>query len=141
MVKSFRDLQVWQKAMDLAEAIYTVTDDFPSSEKFGLTSQLRRASVSIPSNIAEGRTVGGGRFLYHIRIALGSGAELQTQIELSVRRSYVSPERAQAVLDSAAEVARMLHGLHAALKVRQARVRVVGVTIALLALHASGVLS
>jgi four helix bundle protein len=139
MVKSFRELQVWQKAMNLAVAIYTMTDDFPNSEKFGLTSQIRRAAVSIPSNIAEGRAIGGGRFLHHLRIALGSGAELQTQIELAVRRSYISAERAQSVLDGAAEVARMVHAMHSALKVRQAAIRATGATAVLLALHAGGV--
>ena len=69
MVKSFRDLQVWQKAMDLADAVYLATAEFPRDEVFGLRSQIRRAAVSIPSNIAEGRAIGGGRFLHHIRIA------------------------------------------------------------------------
>ena len=123
MVNSFRDLQVWQKAMDLADTIYTMTAAFPREEMFGLAAQLRRAAVSIPSNLAEGRAIGGGRFLHHIRICLGSEAELETQIELSVRRCYVSRERARSVLEAAAEVARMLHGLHAALKARQARTR------------------
>jgi four helix bundle protein len=138
MVESFRDLQVWQKAMDLADAVYTITADFPRSEMFGLATQLRRAAISIPSNIAEGRAIGGGRFLYHLRIALGSEAELETQIELSVRRSFISAERARGILASAAEVARMLHGTHRALKARQARLRTAGATAVLLMLHASG---
>jgi four helix bundle protein len=139
MVESFRDLQVWQKAMDLADTVYTITAGFPRSEMFGLATQLRRAAVSIPSNIAEGRTIGGGRFLYHLRVALGSEAELETQIELSVRRSFISAERARGILSSAAEVARMLHGMHRALKARQARLRAAGATAVLLILHASGV--
>jgi len=132
MVKSFRDLQVWQKAMDLADAVYTMTAEFPRHEMFGLTSQIRRASVSIPSNIAEGRAVGGGRFLHHIRIALGSEAELQTQIELAVRRAYLTEARARAVLDDATEVGRMLHGMLNALEARQARIRTAGMTALLL---------
>ena len=111
MVNSFRDLLVWQKAMDLAGAIYTATADFPRHELFGLTAQLRRAAVSIPSNIAEGRAIGGGRYRHHVRIAIGSEAELQTQIELAVRRAYLTPERAKALLDDASEVGRMLHGV------------------------------
>ena len=111
MVNSFRDLLVWQKAMDLAGAIYTATADFPRHELFGLTAQLRRAAVSIPSNIAEGRATGGGRYRHHVRIAIGSEAELQTQIELAVRRAYFTPERAKALLDDASEVGRMLHGV------------------------------
>jgi four helix bundle protein len=140
MVKSFRDLQVWQKAMDLADALYTITAEFPRSEMFGLTAQMRRAAVSIPSNIAEGRATGGGRFLTHIRIALGSEAELQTQMELSVRRQYLPEERARIVLADAAEVGRMLHGMHKALKLRQARVRATGLTVVLLLLYGGNIL-
>jgi four helix bundle protein len=140
MVKSFRQLLVWQKAMDLADAVYTITVDFPRSEMFGLVSQLRRAAVSIPSNIAEGRAIGGGRFMHHLRIAIGSEAELQTQVELSVRRSYLSADQARIVLQRSAEVCRMLHGLHAALKARQARTRTAVTTAIVLALHAGGFL-
>ena len=119
MVQTFRDLLVWQKAMNLADAVYTATAGFPGDEKFGLVAQIRRAAVSIPSNIAEGRAIGGGRFLLHIRIAIGSEAELETQIELAVRRSYLTSDRAQAILNDAAEVRRMLHGMHRALKTRR----------------------
>lgn len=139
MVKSFRDLLVWQKAMNLADAIYTLTASFPRTEMFGLTSQIRRAAVSIPANIAEGRAVGGGRFLHHIRIALGSEAELETEIELSVRLKYLTTDQAKRILESAAEVARMLHGLHSALAARRARMRVAAATATLLAIYASTV--
>ena len=135
MVKSFRELLVWQKSMALADAIYSVTSQFPREEMFGLAAQIRRAAVSIPSNIAEGRAVGGGRFLYHIRIALGSEAELQTQIELSLRRAYISPQDAHDVFEKASEVGRMLHGLHDALKARRARIGAAGATAILLVLH------
>ena len=123
MVKSFRDLQVWQKAMDLADAVYLATAEFPRDEVFGLRSQIRRAAVSIPSNIAEGRAIGGGRFLHHIRIAFGSEAELQTQIDLAVRRTYITPDRARDLLDDATEVRRMLHGMLNGLEAREARSR------------------
>ena len=66
MIQSFRDLRVWQKGMDLAVAVYRVTEAFPKSETFGLTSQIRRASVSIPSNVAEGKAVGGQGYRRHI---------------------------------------------------------------------------
>src|SRR5687768_7143237 len=138
MVQSFRDLQVWQKAMDLADAVYTATAQFPRVEMFGLTSQVRRAAVSIPSNIAEGRTVGGGRFLHHIRIALGSGAELETQIELAVRRSYLTPALARSILTDASELRRMLHAMHSGLKARQSRVRTVGMTVLLILGYSAG---
>ncbi|HEX6162626.1 MAG TPA: four helix bundle protein [Vicinamibacterales bacterium] len=133
-------MQVWQKAMDLADAMYTITADFPRSEMFGLTSRMRRAAVSIPSNIAEGRAIGGGRFLHHVRIALGSEAELQTQIELSVRRGFLTAEDGRTALADTAEVGRMLHGLHDALKRSQARIRVAQATGVLLFLHAAGFL-
>ena len=132
MVKSFRDLQVWQKAMDLADAIYTATADFPRNEGFGLASQLRRAAVSIASNVAEGRAIGGGRFLHHVRIAIGSEAEVQTQIELALRRSYINREQARVLLDHAAEVGRMRHGLLRGLEAAQSRARITGITLFLI---------
>ena len=131
MVKSFRDLQVWQKAMDVADAVYVATADFPKTEMFGLTAQVRKAAVSIPSNIAEGRAIGGGRFLHHLRIAIGSEAEVQTQIEIAIRRSYINPAQARVLLEDAAEVGRMLHGLLNALEARRAANRAAGATILL----------
>lgn len=89
-IQSHKDLKVWQESMDFVVMIYDVTEQFPSKEAFGLTSQLRRASVSIPSNIAEGAGRKGGkeftRFLY---IALGSLSEVETQIEISQRLDYI----------------------------------------------------
>ena len=84
----FRNLTVWQKSMDLAQRVYADTDKFPRSEVHGLTSQLRRAAVSIPSNIAEGKAIGGQSYPRHVKIALGSEAELQTQIELARRTRF-----------------------------------------------------
>ncbi|WP_242131015.1 four helix bundle protein [Aestuariivivens marinum] len=88
--QSHRDLKVWQEAMNLVVIIYELTEKFPSNEAFGLASQLRRAAVSIPSNIAEGAGRKGGkefaRFLY---IALGSLSEVETQIEIAVRLQYL----------------------------------------------------
>ena len=129
MVPSFRDLLVWQKAMNLADTVYTTTAQFPREELFGLTGQLRRAAVSIPSNIAEGRAIGGGRYLHHLRIAIGSEAELETQIELAVRRSYLTADSARIILDEATAVRRMLHGLYRSLRAR--RLGVAGSTLIL----------
>jgi four helix bundle protein len=140
MVKSFRELHVWQKAMGLTDALYTATTGFPRDEMFGLAAQIRRAAVSIPSNVAEGRAVGGGRFMHHIRIALGSEAELQTQIELAMRRAYIPIERGRVLLEQASEVWRMLHGLHDGLKARRTRMRTAGATTLLLVLHVGGFL-
>jgi four helix bundle protein len=115
MIQSFRDLTVWQKAMDLAVRIYGTTETFPRSEMFGLVSQLRRAATSIPSNIAEGKAVGGLSFPRHLRIAHGSEAELQTQIELARRLNFLGDADAKALLSEASEVGRMLVGLERSL--------------------------
>jgi len=115
MIQSFRDLQVWQKSMDLAVRVYKASEKFPSSETFGLTSQVRRASVSIPSNVAEGKAVGGQRYRRHVKIALGSDAELQTQIELATRLGMLNDADAEELLQHAAEIGRMLAGLFRAL--------------------------
>ncbi len=111
MIQSFRDLTVWQKAMDLAVTVYTTSDQLPRTEAFGLISQIRRAAVSIPSNVAEGKAVGGRHYIRHLRIALGSEAELQTQIELAVRLKMISNTDARNLLSDTAEVGRMLSGL------------------------------
>ena len=107
----FRNLIVWQKGMDLAERVYPVTEKFPRSEVYGLTSQIRRAVVSIPSNIAEGKAIGGLSYPRHIKIALGSEAELQTQIELAQRLKMLSDAEAIELLEHASEVGRMLVAL------------------------------
>ena len=111
MIQSFRDLTVWQKSMDLAVAVYRGTEAFPKSETFGLTSQIRRASVSIPSNVAEGKAVGGQRYRRHVKFALGSNAELQTQLELAARLKLLTESEGNTLLERASEVGRMLAGL------------------------------
>lgn len=88
-----KDLEVWKKSMDLVETIYKLTQTFPDSEKFGLTSQMRRSAVSIPSNIAEGSARKGDKELIHfLPIALGSLSELDTQYTIAVRINYTSKE-------------------------------------------------
>jgi four helix bundle protein len=85
-VQSFRDLIVWQKSIDLATAVYRVTREFPREELYGLTSQIRRCAVSVPSNIAEGQgRMTSGEFRQFLGIARGSNFELQTQIEIARR--------------------------------------------------------
>jgi four helix bundle protein len=111
MIHSFRDLVVWQKGMDLAVQVYKISEKMPRSEMFGLTSQLRRAAVSVPSNIAEGKAVGGQSYPHHLKIALGSEAEIQTQVELARRLQMLNDADARAVMDQASEVGRMLAGL------------------------------
>jgi four helix bundle protein len=118
MIQSFRDLSVWQRAMVLAERVYSVTESLPRSETYGLISQMRRAAVSIASNIAEGKAVGGGAYKRHIRIALGSEAELQTQIELAVRLKLLARIEADRLLSETSEVGRMLSSLRKSLMQR-----------------------
>ena len=107
----FRNLTVWQKGMDLAERVYAHTEKFPRSEIYGLTSQVRRAAVSIPSNIAEGKAIGGQSYTRHLKIALGSQAELETQIELARRLKMLTEADAVELIEKASEVGRMLVGL------------------------------
>ena len=86
MINSYKDLIVWQRALELSVSIYVLTENFPKEEIYGLTSQMRRAAVSIASNIAEGRFRGSRKdFSQFLRISYGSGAELETQIELAKR--------------------------------------------------------
>jgi four helix bundle protein len=115
-LKSFQELIVWQKAMDLVEEVYRVSGGFPREELYGLTSQLRRAAVSIPSNVAEGQ----GRhttadFLRHLSIAYGSLLELETQILIATRLTYLPMERCSAVLNKSGEVGRLMNGLRSSL--------------------------
>lgn len=115
MVQSFRDLLVWQKGMDLAVLVYKGSEKFPRSEMFGLSSQVRRAVVSIPSNVAEGKAIGGQSYPRHVKIALGSEAELQTQLELAKRLGLLTPDEADSLIAHTAEVGRMLTSLFNAL--------------------------
>ena len=117
-VTSYRDLDVWQKAVDLVIACYEIAGRFPRKEEFGLGSQIRRAAVSIPSNIAEGHGRSStGDYLHHLAIAHGSLMELETQLEDSRRLDYVDDVAFQVASDHALEVGRMLHGLIRSLKV------------------------
>ena len=94
MAKSFRELRVWNKAMDLAMLIHSVTADFPRHEIYGLTSQMRRSAVSIASNIAEGSVRGTRKdFKHFVTIARGSNCELQTQLDLAMRLKFGQAER------------------------------------------------
>ncbi len=117
MMHSYKDLVVWQKAMDLVIELYKLTENFPKSEVYGITSQMRRSSVSIPSNIAEGRRRSSrkdyNRFLV---IAYGSGAELETQVELSKRLGYGKTPDFEVVERLLLEVMKMLNVLISKLK-------------------------
>lgn len=110
VVRTFRDLIAWQKAMNLARMVYKATDVMPTAERFGLTNQMRRAAVSLPSNIAEGHgRQGRADYLKHLRIARGSLAELSTQLELAWSLQFMSQDETLAEL--LAETDRVFQGL------------------------------
>lgn len=111
-IKSYKDLFIWQKSMVLVTGIYTITKTFPASEMYGLTSQLRRSAVSIPSNIAEGygrnSTNDYKRFL---QIAGGSLYELQTQIEIAFNLKYLEEQKHIEIIDLSIEIDKMLYSI------------------------------
>jgi four helix bundle protein len=112
MARSFRDLQVWRNAMGLVVEIYTVTRTFPPDERFGLTSQLRRAAVSVPSNIGEGKRRRRQKALaHHLDIALGSQGEMEVQLEIAHRVGLLSLSDYERLRADTEEIGRMLNGL------------------------------
>ena len=115
-LQSYRELIAWQKAVELVVTIYDVTKTFPKEEIYGLTAQMRRCAVSVPSNIAEGQgRLSTGEFKQFLGNARGSLFELQTQITIAERLKFVTTERAQQLLDSAIEVGKISNGLLASL--------------------------
>jgi four helix bundle protein len=117
MGNSFRDLLVWQRAMQLAVAVYRLTRDFPREELYGLTSQARRSAVSISSNIAEGQgRLSSGEFKQFLGIARGSNFELQTQIEIARSLKMGDPKLLDEADGLSHEVGKMLYGMLESLK-------------------------
>ena len=111
-VKNYRELIVWQRAMEVVEMVYTLTKGFPNDERFGLTSQIRRAAVSIPSNIAEGQARDStAEFLRFLSIAQGSRAEVETQLLIASQLGYANPESIKPILNKLEEVKRMTYSL------------------------------
>jgi four helix bundle protein len=118
-VKSFRDLRVWQAAMDLVEKIYRLTQKFPNHEVYGLTNQLRRAAVSIPSNIAEGHAREHTKeYLNFLSVTQGSIAEVQTQVEIADRLGYAAHSAVREVLDDSVSLSKQLYALRNAVAKR-----------------------
>ena len=112
MAKSFRELKVWKKAVDLALLVYEITAQFPKQETYGLSSQMQRASVSIASNIAEGSARGTRRdFRQFVKLAEGSNCELQTQLLIARRLRYASGEKCDVLDGLSDEVGKMLTAL------------------------------
>ena len=116
MIRDYRDLLIWQGAMKLAKAIYSATATFPVAEMYGLTSQIRRSAISVPSNIAEGHgRENEGDFRRFLAIARGSLAELQTQLILSGDLGFIENEAVAPLLKSTEELARMIRGMQKSL--------------------------
>jgi len=108
-MKSHKDLDVYKKSLDLVVDVYKMTRSFPKEEKYGLCSQLQRAAVSIPSNIAEGAARKNDKeFIQFLHIALGSAAEIETQVEISKRLGYI---RNISITDKVTDIRRMIQGL------------------------------
>jgi four helix bundle protein len=115
--RGYQDLIAWKKSMVLARTVYTLTKAWPREEVWGLTSQIRRAAVSIPANIAEGNgRTGKQEFLHHLSIAHGSLCEVETLLLLSRNFNYSSPEETDEALHSANEVGRIIRGLMSSLR-------------------------
>ena len=116
-LQHYRQLIGWQKAMELVKSVYELTNQFPKDEIYGLTSQLRRAAVSVPSNIAEGQGRESTReFLHHLSIAYGSLMEVETQILIAESLAYIGQDDARTILERTAETGRLINGLVRALK-------------------------
>ena len=121
VIKSYRDLQVWQKAIDLVVESYKVVNLLPKNEVYSLATQIQRAAVSIPANIAEGHGRDHlGDYLHHLSCANGSLMELETHFLIASNLSYITEPQLESVLKSAAELGRMLAGLINKLKARRA---------------------
>lgn len=115
--KNYEDLVVWKKSIALSKNIYLVTASFPKEEQYGLTAQIRRSSVSIPSNIAEGCSKSSSKdFLRFLDIAVGSAAELHTQLLIAHEIALLTKADFDGINEQTKEISRMLHGLRASIK-------------------------
>ena len=120
-IESFRDLDVWNVAMAMAVRVYEVLGRLPAEERFELAGQMRRAAVSVPSNVAEGHAIGmPTRYRYHVRVALGSSAELSTCIELCQRLGYIDAKTAENAESDLCRTRQLLHGVLRSLRLQLA---------------------
>ena len=111
-LSSYRELIVWQKSMDLTVRIYALTRSFPTAERYGITSQMRRSASSIPANIAEGQARRStGEFVQSLGVARGSLAELETFLTLSTKLEMTTPEQCRCLFEDCAEINKMLNAL------------------------------
>lgn len=118
-VNSYKDLLVWQKSIELTVSVYALTATFPKTEVFGLSSQVQRATVSVPSNIAEGHARDSTKeYLRFISIAIGSLAEVETQLTIAHKLQLINQETLGEQLEKTGEIGRMLRGLQKSLKAK-----------------------
>jgi len=116
-IRSYKDLMVWQRSMDLVESIYRITEKLPAKEQWGFLSQMRRAAVSVPSNIAEGYgRQSSGNYIQFLSISRGSLLELETQIELCIRLKYLTRIDSEKILNEIMEINKMLTSLISKIK-------------------------
>lgn len=124
VVKSYRDLRVWQLSRELVKHVYVALISMPKEEIYGLTSQIKRAVVSVPSNLAEGSSrKGTAEFIRYINIAMGSLAELETQLVLAQDLDFLQERQVSELLSQTKDINRMLQGLHDALKAKTTRLK------------------
>jgi four helix bundle protein len=118
-ISHFRDLEVWQRGMDIVIAVYRLSSQFPKAELYGLTSQIRRAAVSVPSNLAEGHERSTTReYLNHVSMAQASLAEVETQLEIAARLGYVGSLELKSFLEQTGILGKQLHRLRDVLQKR-----------------------
>ena len=118
-IHSYRDLKIWQAGVELVTRVYKLTEKFPRSESFGLASQIQRAAVSVPSNIAEGHARGSGKeFRRYILIGLGSLAEMETQMVIAENIGYVNRDEARPIFEAADQLGKMLRNLQKSIQSR-----------------------
>ncbi len=118
-IQSHRDLEVWRSSMDLVVKCYEITRLFPKSETYGLSSQLQRAAVSVPTNVAEGNGRNSTReYIHHLSIAYGSLMELETHLQIAHRLGYATDEAVNELLHESGRIGRMLNGLQSSLERR-----------------------
>jgi len=123
IVKKYQDLIAWQKGIALVGEVYRISSNFPREEIYGLTSQVRRAAVSVPSNIAEGQgRASSGEFIQFLCHARGSLYEVETQVIVANNLGYISAEQAEVLIQKIGELGRILNGLITSLQARKSRV-------------------
>lgn len=115
-LSSYKELNVWKKSMAMAEKVYLATVNFPKEETYGLTSQIRRSAVSVPSNIAEGHSRTTKEFMQFIRVSIGSISEMETQMILANKLGYLKPQDFEQIVVMIDELDKMLRSMHVKLK-------------------------